>query len=894
MRALLLLALLLGACAAAAAQAAGGANSTAFVPRDDILLDCGATGPGNDTDGRMWTADAGSKYAPPNSLAAAASASGQDPSVPQVPYLTARVSTSPFTYSFPLGPGRKFLRLHFYPANYSNHDAADGLFSVSVAIPGGQLTLLSNFSAYQTAAAITYSYLIREFSVNVVSSPDLFDISTPNMVTGDGNPQPFSIDAGAAMQTMYRLNVGGQAISPSKDTGGYRSWDDDSTYIFGSGFGVSYPKDNNVTITYPSDVPEYVAPEDVYATARSMGPDKNVNLNYNLTWLLQVDAGFNYLVRMHFCEIQYPITKPNQRVFDIYINNQTAMKGADVITWATSVNGATTGIGSPVYQDYVVTTVGLGPMDLWIALHPDVDTKPERYDAILNGLEVFKLQLTNGSLAGLNPIPTVEPTADTTTKKSAVGPIVGGVVGGLVVLALGLCCFFVICKRKRSAGKDAGMSDGHSGWLPLSLYGNSHTSSSAKSHTTGSYASSLPSNLCRHFSFAEIKAATNNFDESLILGVGGFGKVYRGEVDGGTTKVAIKRGNPLSEQGVHEFQTEIEMLSKLRHRHLVSLIGYCEEKNEMILVYDYMAHGTLREHLYKTQKPPLTWRQRLDICIGAARGLHYLHTGAKHTIIHRDVKTTNILLDEKWVAKVSDFGLSKTGPSMDHTHVSTVVKGSFGYLDPEYFRRQQLTEKSDVYSFGVVLFEVLCARPALNPTLPKEEVSLAEWALHCQKKGILDQIVDPYLKGKIAPQCFKKFAETAEKCVSDQGIDRPSMGDVLWNLEFALQMQESAEESGSLGCGMSDEGTPLVMVGKKDPNDPSIESSTTTTTTTSISMGDQSVASMDSDGLTPSAVFSQIMNPKGRQIDMYKVVITSHWIIGAERFKRANVVGDTK
>jgi hypothetical protein len=152
----------------------------------------------------------------------------------------------------------------------------------------------------------------------------------------------------------------------------------------------------------------------------------------------------------------------------------------------------------------------------------------------------------------------------------------------------------------------------------------------------------------------------------------------------------------------------------------------------------------------------------------------------------------------------------------------------------------------------------------LNPTLAKEEVSLAEWALHCQKKGILDQIVDPHLKGKIAPQCFKKFAETAEKCVSDEGIDRPSMGDVLWNLEFALQMQESAEDSGSIGCGMSDEGTPLVMPGKKDPNDPSIESSTTTTTTTSISMGDQSVASIDSDGLTPSAVFSQIMNPKGR------------------------------
>ncbi|KAJ9538154.1 hypothetical protein OSB04_030887 [Centaurea solstitialis] len=287
-----------------------------------------------------------------------------------------------------------------------------------------------------------------------------------------------------------------------------------------------------------------------------------------------------------------------------------------------------------------------------------------------------------------------------------------------------------------------------------------------------------PPQPCRRFTISEIEIATRNFDDSLVVGSGGFGKVYRGTITNNNGEslldVAIKRLGATSNQGAVEFQTEIEMLSNLRHCHLVSLIGYCNDGQEMILVYQYMPHGTLEHHLH-IRGLPLSWVRRLKICIGAARGLHYLHTGTgiKHGVIHRDVKSSNILLDDCWEAKISDFGLSKIGPTNQAcTSVSTLVKGTFGYLDPDY---------------------VLCGKQAVDRSLDEEQWSLARWAQDSIKEGKLKQIVDVNLRGRISPKCLKEFARLAHWCLQSHVKQRPTMAEVLVGLESVLALQEKSK-----------------------------------------------------------------------------------------------------
>ncbi|CAL5424742.1 unnamed protein product [Camellia sinensis] len=302
----------------------------------------------------------------------------------------------------------------------------------------------------------------------------------------------------------------------------------------------------------------------------------------------------------------------------------------------------------------------------------------------------------------------------------------------------------------------------------------------------------------KDFSYQEMALATNNFDASSQVGQGGYGKVYKGILADGTV-VAIKRALEGSLQGEKEFLTEIELLSRLHHRNLVSLLGYCDEEGEQMLVYEFMSNGTLRDHLSGAAKEPPGFAMRLRIALGSSKGILYLHTEADPPIFHRDVKASNILLDSKFTAKVADFGLSRLAPVPDiqgmmPSHVSTVVKGTPGYVDPEYFLTHKLTDKSDVYSLGVVFLELLTGmHPISHGKNIVREVKVA------YRFGMIFSVIDKKM-GSYPSDCVERFVNLALKCCQDETDNRPSMSEVVRELEsiWLMMLESDTKTSESL------------------------------------------------------------------------------------------------
>ena len=307
----------------------------------------------------------------------------------------------------------------------------------------------------------------------------------------------------------------------------------------------------------------------------------------------------------------------------------------------------------------------------------------------------------------------------------------------------------------------------------------------------------------RIFSSKELEKATDNFNKNRVLGQGGQGTVYKGMLVDGRI-VAVKRSKVLDKDKVEEFINEVHVLSQINHRNIVKLMGCCLETEVPILVYEHIPNGDLFKRLHDDSDDyTMTWEVRLRIAVEIAGALAYLHSAASTPVYHRDVKTTNILLDDKYRAKVSDFGTSRS-ISIDQTHLTTHVAGTFGYLDPEYFQTSLFTDKSDVYSFGIVLVELITGEKPFSVVRLEENRGLASHFIEAMKENRVLDIVDSRIKEEFKPEQVLAVAKLARRCLSLKGKKRPSMREVysdlekirssLEDLEVTIEEEEEEEE----------------------------------------------------------------------------------------------------
>ncbi|CAD6341913.1 unnamed protein product [Miscanthus lutarioriparius] len=346
-------------------------------------------------------------------------------------------------------------------------------------------------------------------------------------------------------------------------------------------------------------------------------------------------------------------------------------------------------------------------------------------------------------------------------------------------------------RKKKKAKKESGDGSGELADLVNNISAKSDVCKNvnAAEEILRSSNQNMPS---RELTFSQLGAATDRFSEQNLLGEGGFGRVYKGLLEDTREVIAVKQLDRNGFQGNREFLVEVLMLSLLHHPNLVKLLGYSTDSDQRILVYEYMPKGSLEDHLLDLPPnwKPLPWHTRMQIAVGAAKGIEYLHEVANPPVIYRDLKASNILLDRDFNAKLSDFGLAKLGPMGDQSHVSTRVMGTYGYCAPEYAMTGKLTKMSDIYSFGVVLLELITGRRAIDVARPSEEQVLVHWASPLLRdKRRFVKLADPLLGRRYPVKGLYQALAVASMCLQEDAASRPGISDVVAALSFLADPQ---------------------------------------------------------------------------------------------------------
>ncbi|KAI7725648.1 hypothetical protein M8C21_001673, partial [Ambrosia artemisiifolia] len=407
----------------------------------------------------------------------------------------------------------------------------------------------------------------------------------------------------------------------------------------------------------------------------------------------------------------------------------------------------------------------------------------------------------------------VKPLGVDVSKQRHNNKLSGGVIAiialsAVVGVVLACVAVWVLVVKRRDHEARSGLPTSASlPYVTKSSGGGGSMTGSGRESASLSFRSTIAYNgSAKTFSLTDIEKATDNFNESGVLGEGGFGRVYSGVLEDGT-KVAVKVLKRDDQQGGREFLAEVEMLSRLHHRNLVRLIGICTEERNRCLVYELIPNGSVESHLHGTDKEtaPLDWGARLKIALGAARGLAYLHEDSSPRVIHRDFKSSNILLEHDFTPKVSDFGLARSALDEENQHISTRVMGTFGYVAPEYAMTGHLLVKSDVYSYGVVLLELLTGRKPVDMSMPSGQENLVAWArpLLPTHEG-LNLLIDPSLSPEVPFDSIAKVAAIASMCVQPEVSHRPFMGEVVQALKLVCNECEETRDLGSRSSSQED------------------------------------------------------------------------------------------